>query len=928
MSVIRFWTFKARSSVYGLLATLCFAAGVASRFYGAWACRYIGNPDTGIVALMVKHMAEGRDWPVFFYGQAYMGTLEPMISVAFTSIFGITGFAVCAGTALAAVCSLPVVFFWARDAAGRAGALTTLALCAVGPYYYFMFQFAPRGGYTVTLLLGLLVMWLSTRTAVRIHSRRESAPAWFLLIGVLAGLGWWTNPLITPSLLAGAAILAIGLHGRVWQRGPLLGLLGFLLGSLPFWAWNMGHEWASFDMFSSVGKTGTLEGLRLFWQRYDRLIGLEALSRIPRTLVLATYPLLAALGLVTGLIRLRKRQFTMPSASALTLSVFMLASMVIFVRSSFASMNTARYLVPLVPAAAILAGLFVQRLCTVAGPIAAAIPVVLLITTQWPAIQELHARSVVTPSRRNQDTALGNFLQKKGIEAVYSHFMDHTLNFNLDESVVVTDMRGDRYPAYSRHAEMADRIAVVRNFGHIAEFPGVAGGKMTTENAGGYGVRYDFSPPADALTDITDTMLSRVLDRKGKDSLRELTDLNIDTDWVGKHATSGPEWLELQFAAPVILRRLRLVGMGVRPCPARARIEIKRSRAAPWEIMYDTHVVTDFFWSGPRPYWGGRRHRIEYSFDDTAVAAVRVVSVAPRGLGGSWRVSEIRCFGPGPELPEETASLPSLMDLLRIRNIRTLYCDRWVSNRVHQDSGGSVNVEMEPSFFPESPLRGGSVNLHDQPAFLVKNHDRAVMQKVLAQRGIQMLETEVGPWVLLEAASIDAADTTVNDHETTLYWTGLTLLNCSEASPTTAVRVEFPQGMTLIGFTVTPSRVEPGGEFEVTWFWRLVAPLAKHYPCIFVHFKHDKEMFQDDHMFFGPESTWRAGAGGQSNLLWDRRTVPVPLDAEPGKRDIHMGLYDPLYSKRFRPQTDLPTTRRAVVLKNAFTIVHPKERRD
>ena len=122
MKTIRRPIFRAGPTLYWGLATLCFVAGAASRFYGAWACRYIRNPDTGIVALMVKHMAEGREWPIFFYGQAYMGSLEPMVSVLFTFLLGISGFAICAGTALMAVCSLPVIFCWARDAAGKAGA--------------------------------------------------------------------------------------------------------------------------------------------------------------------------------------------------------------------------------------------------------------------------------------------------------------------------------------------------------------------------------------------------------------------------------------------------------------------------------------------------------------------------------------------------------------------------------------------------------------------------------------------------------------------------------------------------------------------------------------------------------------------------------------------------------------------------------------
>ena len=42
---------------------------MALRVYGAWATRIITDPDSGIVALMARHIAEGRHIPVFFYGQ-------------------------------------------------------------------------------------------------------------------------------------------------------------------------------------------------------------------------------------------------------------------------------------------------------------------------------------------------------------------------------------------------------------------------------------------------------------------------------------------------------------------------------------------------------------------------------------------------------------------------------------------------------------------------------------------------------------------------------------------------------------------------------------------------------------------------------------------------------------------------------------------
>ena len=72
--------------------------GAAVRLAGAWLFRNPDNPDQGIVALMAKHIAEGLPFPVFFYGQAYLGSLEPVVSALLCRIFGYSGFAVTLGT--------------------------------------------------------------------------------------------------------------------------------------------------------------------------------------------------------------------------------------------------------------------------------------------------------------------------------------------------------------------------------------------------------------------------------------------------------------------------------------------------------------------------------------------------------------------------------------------------------------------------------------------------------------------------------------------------------------------------------------------------------------------------------------------------------------------------------------------------------------
>ena len=192
-----------------LLIAVC-AVCACVRVFLVWNTRFMLDPDAGVVALMAKHMAEGVGFPVFFYGQPYMGSLEPAVSAALFIIFGASELALCAGTALIGLCVLPVAYLWARDAAGRWAGLAALVFLALGPAGYFPYLVVPRGGYAVIILAGTLVLWLSARI-LSVETRRERAN-WRLFtgLGLAAGAGWWTSALEAAAIgTAGLLFLCV-----------------------------------------------------------------------------------------------------------------------------------------------------------------------------------------------------------------------------------------------------------------------------------------------------------------------------------------------------------------------------------------------------------------------------------------------------------------------------------------------------------------------------------------------------------------------------------------------------------------------------------------------------------------------------------------------------------------------------------------------
>lgn len=224
-----------------------FGLGVVLRFVGAWWYRNDPNPDYAVVVEMVHNMVTGMDWPIFFYGQGYMGSLEPSVSALFAWLIPNVGFATCLGTAFFGVLlMLAAGLYSARVAGWRAGCIT-LALLLIGPPGYFQYMASPRGGYALGLLL--IVLLLGQASELSRKKAGEHSVWGIVLLGLYAGLGFWNFWLVLPAVAAAGVLFLLTWRGRLfcWKTW-IPAVAAFGVGSAPFWVWNASHGWASFGM--------------------------------------------------------------------------------------------------------------------------------------------------------------------------------------------------------------------------------------------------------------------------------------------------------------------------------------------------------------------------------------------------------------------------------------------------------------------------------------------------------------------------------------------------------------------------------------------------------------------------------------------------------------------------------------------------------
>jgi hypothetical protein len=215
------------------------AAGLGLRLWMMTGRIGVLDSDGAVPGLMALHIRSG-DFPAFYWGQAYGGSIESFVAAAFFYVVPATAFTLtlvpvgfCAG------CALMVWRLGVRLAGARAG-LVAAALFWV-PSIGLLWWSTKVGTYWSGLFL--------TLSALLLLVRARDAQRWpvveVLGFGVLAGLAWWANPQ-SVYLLAPAGVVYLPRLLGHWRRFPLA-VGGFVVGAAPWLVFNLDHHWASLD---------------------------------------------------------------------------------------------------------------------------------------------------------------------------------------------------------------------------------------------------------------------------------------------------------------------------------------------------------------------------------------------------------------------------------------------------------------------------------------------------------------------------------------------------------------------------------------------------------------------------------------------------------------------------------------------------------
>lgn len=460
------------------------------------------NSDEAVVALMARHILQGAR-PIFFYGQAYMGSLDAFLVAGGFALFGEQVWVIRLVQSLLYAAFLISTAGLGRAVFGdwRAGALGAVLL-AVPTVNLTLYTTASLGGYGEALLLGNLILLCALQIRDAYLGGVFPGPLrWWGRYGLLSGLGLWAMGLsLVYSFPAAIFVLALYLAYR--RKGnpvpaPRLALAlgaaaaGGFVGSLPWWVYAAGHGLPGLIRELTGGAIAGVEGLPYGLQVLRHALNLllfggsAALGFRPpwdiAWLGLPLLPFVLLFWMVVLAHAVRQIGRTPWESGQVLLAGVVLTLTAGFIFTPFGADPSGRYFLPVSAPLALFAASLILEFKEKAGTWAFALAGLVIVYQLWGTLQSAFkyppgiTTQFYSPAQidRRYDPQLVAFLREQGETRGYGNYwVTYPLAFLSQEELIFTPRlpyhpdfryttRDDRYPPYGELVEGAERVAYI-----------------------------------------------------------------------------------------------------------------------------------------------------------------------------------------------------------------------------------------------------------------------------------------------------------------------------------------------------------------------------------------------------------------------------------------------------------------------------------
>jgi 4-amino-4-deoxy-L-arabinose transferase-like glycosyltransferase len=730
---------------------------------------FITRPrDMGIIGLMSLRVLAG-EFPAFFYGQNFMGSLEAFLNSPLFLLLGASPYTLQVLPILNSVIFIFLVYLLARRVSGvRVARLTSLWL-ALPPVFLMKWNVEARSHYPLTLILGTALILLTCR----IITSRDRHPNQVLTMtawGLIAGLGFWTNLLMMAYILPSAFLLWVEDKKVFFKAGFLALLGGLILGALPFLLFQGVSGWPILQVTQALGSLPATRLIDLLTNALPILVGLVPPIRgagRQGILVYLSGLYLASLGYflfrqrrgLWSLLTFRRTRTDGSELLVLLLLTNLLLSL-FTVFSQWLSDHCQRYLLPTYTAIPIILFTFLREWKGRFGRWVLVLATAFLmvfhfwgnfVQDTWLVLRP--QKYQVFRERLTREYEMAEFLQNNGYDRIYAEESIGKKAMLLGGKPLVFS---DPYQeVYLKFAELAD-AGQKTGFLFYGENPLF---ENTLIGAGGnyrkiiindlYTLYGDFIPPPASQLIPRQGWSGKGWPESGKSA--DLFDSDVDTGWSVPQVPGAALLIDMGQVNPV--NRIFFIPYSHREVPAGFQVEVSENG---WQWTLVSRISAywgPFFWSGPHPMIKVRQGRVEIAFPEVKARYLKLTLTAG-DKHRNWSVAEFFVGKPRQEDPlnHSDQRLPDLLRFLQVNHIPAVYADHWLSAVLRVQSGRQLLTMASNRFLNDNgaedpaPEHRSPVSFNPGSAFVLEKGDALFFSQSIEPGGRECDRRTLGPY--------------------------------------------------------------------------------------------------------------------------------------------------------------------------------------
>lgn len=917
--------------IFGLIIVVA----LLIRWYAAVFFSITEHPDIAVNALMSKHIAEFRHFPVFFYGQAYMGTLEAYVGAIFYRVMPHSLLPTLLGPALFSLLALIPFYLLTFRLHGNVAAGIATALMVVGPsgmVYYNIFL-----GYPGMILTGVSACWLTVLLCQEQSLSRAKWTTVWVGLGFATGLGWWINSLSVSFFLPCLILLLINVRPAELLKAGIPGTIGFIAGASPWIIYTLRVQ-DSLAFVSQVSASPGVVIMRNLKAAMHQILRLFDVAGYQQPILHAVFFALLLGCCVMSLLTLKKHEPERIVADQNNRMLWSLPWMILgvnlllcLISSRFAHVPAHRYLLPVVPAIFMLAGAGCAWIiyATCLRRWGYALPAVIIgwqvsmLPNYWSrkhqADRQLYAEKL---------SALLDFQKQHVVDAFSSSWFESWLNFHTKESAIISSYpQFDRYRPYRAAMAVATNLAVLNNHFDVQGFLRRTNGRASQNPVAHYSITYNMHRAERAYRYLEPAEVASIL-WENQIPEPDVMDSNLDSPTPGDLAHVGRISGKTRQLTITLRNSTTIIGIHSWGPSGTwgdvSRIDVRDNNGLSI-TMHKTNAGQGWFWSENRPHLQGALAHYEVLF--APLVTREITLTVPVADDGESLISEIWLM-----TPDDAHMLPEDLNVVALHHARSangrIFASRRLSELIHRTAPGKAAI-LPPNYYDQ--YDGFDRHERNVIPFDAEPGDRVIVDRTGAERTYNILSDHgwiihrdsSGSRVVMELLRREM-DSTAGKR--ILYWTeygvfeGLRLPPPDISPPEHAIAclptaARFKNRALLEQVFVIDSGTSDSRDIKMFYWWNIPAGINPNDWAVFVHFVADGTvLFQDDHVWLAdmPRSFIDSPPG--NGTLPAIRKVNIPESIDKDSIAIHIGLYHRLTGKRISVKSSTPTLRNAIVI--------------